>query len=204
MLAAAQSASFTLFLRHLQAGLLPQAVHALGIDVPGVTAQKLRDHAVACTRVGFGELVHAFGQGAILLSFLRTVALPRAWLLEGSACPPLADAEHVLDVAQGIAATRRAQKFPLATSLRKSMSRACSATSFFRRAFFFSSFLEPLDLIAIHAAVLLLPSVDALLGDADLFSGLSDGRTLGGEGLDAAELGDDLFGGVFLLLQRAA
>ena len=55
--ARAQAAALALLLGHLQPGLLPETVHALAVDAPALTAQELRDHAVAGTWILLGQFV---------------------------------------------------------------------------------------------------------------------------------------------------
>ena len=68
----------------------------------------------------------------------------------------------------------------------------------------FFEFLEALELVPAHAAILAFPAVVGLLGDVDVLDGFGDGLPLGGEGFDLAELGDDLLGSVIFFLHRAA
>jgi len=62
-----------------------------------------------------------------------------ARLTKSPASSSLGHAQLLLDVSDGLPSASRAQKFPLATSLRIERPRAWSATIFFRRPFSFSS-----------------------------------------------------------------
>ena len=67
----------------------------------------------------------------------------------------------------------RAQKFPEAASFRMALSRACSATSFFNRAFSFSNSFSPLAWGHTKTAVFPALPVIGLLGDPQRLADLS-------------------------------
>lgn len=89
----------------------------------------------------------------------------------------------------------RAQKFPEAASFRMALSRACSATSFFNRAFSFSSnSFSPLAWGHTKTAAFPAPPVIGLLGDPQRLADLSHPLPIGQLHLGLAKLVDDLLG----------
>src|SRR5215218_2073526 len=117
-------------------------MHPLLVYWPTFAPQKSPHPSVTVAGVLPRELDHPLGQPAIPFSLLTHVALARPGLSDHPARPTLGDPQPSPNVLDGGPPPGRAQKFPRLTSFRMSMSTACSATIFFRRAFSDSSSLR--------------------------------------------------------------
>ena len=137
-----QPAPFWLFLRHLEAVSPPESFDAFVIHRPAFPAQEPGDAPIPIPPILRGPFDEARDQPGFVVRDVRPMPLRRPRLTEHSAGPPLRDAQLVLHMHHGWAASGRAQKFPEATSLRIMSSRAWSATSFFSREFSRSSSLS--------------------------------------------------------------
>jgi len=141
-----QSPAFPLLSRHLHVLLLPDPMHPLEVDLPaseriGASQQLMRSLA-AVPRERFHDLPHHSKQLAVTVHLPGTVTLRAPVLAEDPTDPSFRD----LSVPQGPpdgfhrpAATLGARQFGRAASLRISMSKAWSATSFFSLEFSFWS-----------------------------------------------------------------
>src|SRR3712207_5855830 len=85
---------------------------------------------------------HPLDQGPIPICFTTWVALGGPGLAHHPASPTLGDSPMLAYVLHRSSPPARAQKFFRLISFRMSMFRACSATSFFKRAFSFSNSLR--------------------------------------------------------------
>ncbi len=72
------------------------------------------------------------------------MSLRRSGLLQHPTSPSLGDTQLLPDMFNGTPSPVRAQKFPETVSFRMAISRAWSATTFFKRTFSFSSSLSRL------------------------------------------------------------
>ena len=88
--------------------------------------------------------------------------------------PPLRQLKAVLEHQDRIPPARRAQKFPLAISLRASIWSSLSATMRLSGVFSFGQLLEALGVVGLEAAVLVAPPVIGLVGDLEVLSDLGD------------------------------
>ena len=114
--------------------------------------------------------------------------------------PTLGEAEAVTQHAHRLAPAGRAQKFPLAISFSARFSSSLSATKRFSWPFSRSSSLRPLDVFGLHAAVLVSPTVQGLLGDLQGLCRFSCRLSFREHLLRGAQLADDLLGSVSLPL----
>jgi hypothetical protein len=89
LLAAAQPPLFVLFLRHLEALLLPQAPHALAVHPPTLAAQHGPDPPVTVARMNPHPFVHPLEQRRLVAANLCLVALGRPRLPDHTARLPL-------------------------------------------------------------------------------------------------------------------
>ena len=134
-----KSSVFRLLLRHFQPFLLPDPGHPLHVDLPAFGPEKSRDPPVAVAAILFCQLDDPSRQGCLVFGHLRSVALCSSVLAQDPAGPTFTDAHSITNMIDRKTPARRAQKFPRLASLRMEMSRAWSATSFFRRWFSRSS-----------------------------------------------------------------
>src|SRR5690606_32566390 len=122
-----------------QPGLTPQAPGAFAVDHQALgPAQRVR-FAPAPPRMFAGDLPQPVGQHPISRPGAHRPTLHRPGLPGNPAGPPFRHPEPLPQHRHGPAAAVRAQKFPREISLSMSISRACSATIFFNRAFSRSS-----------------------------------------------------------------
>lgn len=87
--------------------------------------------------------------------------------------------------------------------LQRSISRACSATSFFSRAFSCSSAFRRWASSSFRAPYLILHRKEGLVGDLQALAHLSDRQTLALELLRLPQLGDDVLHGVLACQHRS-
>jgi hypothetical protein len=99
---------------------------------------------VAPARVVAAELVELLAERPVPIGFVQLMALGGAVLTDDPAGQPLREAQHTLQMSYGAAAACRAQKFPLASSRRASLSSSASANNRFSRAFSLASSLSRL------------------------------------------------------------
>ncbi len=131
-----------LLLGHLETFLPPQPMHPLLVDRPTFTPQERPHPPVAIAGVLPRESDHPLGQPTVPLRLAARVALARPGLAYHLARPTLGDPQPLPNVLDGGPPPGRAQKFPLLTSFRMSMSNSFSASSFLRRVFSFCSSLR--------------------------------------------------------------
>jgi len=142
--AATQTPLFPLLLRHLEPFPLPQPPDSLAVHhVPFVTQQR-PDPSIPEPRTRPNQLMHPTNDQRLVVPSLDRVPLRRSRLPDHPTRRPLRGLELILQLFDGFASTCRAYQFPPATSFSMALARACSATSFFSRAFSCSSSLSRL------------------------------------------------------------
>src|SRR5690606_20784534 len=104
-------------LRHFEALLLPESVHAFVVCPKALLAQLDRDAPVAKARVLAHHLVHACHHAALVIIDPRRVPLRRPRLCADLAGPSLRQLQAVLEHADRLTTARRAYQFPFAISL---------------------------------------------------------------------------------------
>ena len=122
---------------HLQPLPSPDPLHSLVIHLPAVS--RAVDPPVAIPPVFAGQRNDVGGQSRLVVCHPGRVSLGASHLSRHTARPTLGNDQHLADVPDRLASTRRAQKFPREVSFRIEMSRAWSATSLFNRWFSRSS-----------------------------------------------------------------
>ena len=128
-----------LLLRDLQPLSSPDAFHALVVHVPACVAQQPGHHAISVAPILIGQLNDVVGQAFFIGPALRNLALRGPVLAQSTAGAALRYAQFLPNMVNALAATRRAQKFPLAASVRMSLSKVRSDTARRSRWFSFSS-----------------------------------------------------------------
>ena len=108
-------------------------------------AQKAGDNPISVAPVLTSQDDDVLGQLLFVGSTLRNLALRGSVLTENAAGPALRYAQTLPHLVNALAATRRAQKFPLAASARIILSSVRSETALRRRWFSFSSSLSRLS-----------------------------------------------------------
>lgn len=144
-----QTTSAMLFARDLHLFLSPQTVHALPVHFPTIGDQFPVNPQHAETGMPSSQPTHLGQQATAPLIGTWLVALCAASLAQDTTCAALrhmSRPQATSDLLDRTTATLGAHQFPLAASLRISMSSAWSATSFFRREF---SFCNALSCLAI-------------------------------------------------------
>ncbi len=129
-----------LFSGDLHVLLLPDAMHPLVVDLPAVRDQFPMHTRTAEAGTATGNSSHLSQQFPFIGTLPRAVALSATWLTQHPASPAFGDflrPQTATNFLHGPSSTFGAYQFPWEASLRISMSRACSATSFFSRAFSF-------------------------------------------------------------------
>ena len=132
-----EAAPFGLLLRNLQPLASPDPRHPFGVHPPASFPQHRRDAAIPIAAVLDGERRDVGGQCRLVIGLGRLLALPGAVLAQNPAGEPLGDAVFGDNMLHAGAATRGAQKFPEAASLRISFSSVRSETA--RRSRVFSA-----------------------------------------------------------------
>ena len=129
-----------LFSRDLHVLSLPKSMYSLVIDSPVTLHQQVMNALGSESWPLSGQGSHLAKQASLIIRSTRLVTLRTARLTEYSTGSTFRyflrpqTATHFDDCSS---ATFGAYQFPFAASFRISISRACSATSFFRRAFSF-------------------------------------------------------------------
>src|SRR5690606_35140917 len=139
-----EPALLRLFGRNLQPLLSPNALDPLVVDHPAhLAAQKLGDLAIAIAAIPAGQCNDVLGQLLLVVPAVGHAALRGAMLPQHTAYPALRRAlrQNRANMGDAGTATRGAQKFPRAASVRISLSSVRSATALRSRSFsFWSSF----------------------------------------------------------------
>jgi hypothetical protein len=128
-----------LLLRNLQPFTSPDALDPFVVHLPACVVQQAGDHAVAIAPVLIGQLDDIVSQTLFVGLALGRLALRGSMLAQCTAGPALRYAQFLPHLVNALAATRRAQKFPLAASVRMSLSSVRSETARRSRWFSFSS-----------------------------------------------------------------
>ena len=142
-----------LFSRDLHVLSLPKTVDPFLIHVPVTLDKQTMNPLGAEPWTPSGQSSHLTKQSRFIIRSARLVSLGIAWLIEYTARSTLRHflwpqtATHFGDRSPS---TLGAYQFPLAASFKISMSRACSATIFFSRAF---SFSRALSCLAIYGRI---------------------------------------------------
>ena len=134
-----ETTSLRLLHRNLQPLLPPDPLDALVVHRPAGSFQQCRDTAVAVAAELGGQRDDVGSQSCLIMRRRRHLALCRAMLAENPAGPPLRHAKlahHMLDTGT---AAGGAYQFPLAASVRMSLSSVRSETARLSRAFSVSS-----------------------------------------------------------------
>ncbi len=135
-----EPASLRLFHRYPEPFSSPYAFHSLVVHLPSDLLQQSGDPPVPVPAEPGCQSDDIGLQGFFIVSDSWNVALGGSWLSESTAGPSFRDFRmSSLNALYALAATRRAQKFPSAASLRISLSRVRSETARLRRRFSFSS-----------------------------------------------------------------
>ncbi len=128
-------------------------MHPLVVDLPSVRNKFLMHAGTAETRPSVSDTSHLSQQAPFIGTLSRAVSLSTSRLAQHPADPTLGNslwpqtATHLL---HGPSSTFGAYQFPWEASLRISISKACSATSFFNRAF---SFWRAFSCLAISGCI---------------------------------------------------
>src|SRR6056297_1726426 len=123
----------------LQPFALPDALDPFVVHVPARMVQQRRHRPVAVTAILRRQLDDVRRQTIFIRAAPRNLALCRAVLTERAAGAALRYAKRLPHMVDALPATRRAQKFPFAASVRIILSRVRSETARLSRAFSFSS-----------------------------------------------------------------
>ena len=135
-----EPASLLLFHRYLQPFTSPYTFHSLVVHLPSDLLQQSGDPPVPVPAEPGCQSDDIGLQGFFIVSDSWNVALGGSWLRESTAGPSFRDFRvNLLNALNEHTATRRAQKFPSAASLRISLSRVRSETARLRRRFSFSN-----------------------------------------------------------------
>ena len=130
-----------LFSGNLHILFLPDSMDSLVVDLPAFGHQFSMHSGTTEAGPPLGDPTHLFEQTPLIGTLTGTVALSAPRLPQYSAGPTLGHplwpqtATHLF---HGASSTLGAYQFPWEASLRISISRACSATIFFSRAFSFN------------------------------------------------------------------
>ena len=142
ILTPARESSLTmLFSRDLHMFSLPESMDTFLIHCPTALRQQLVNASRSEARALTSQQTHLTEQTRFIVCPTRLIPLGVAWLTQNAAGTTLRDSFWPQTATHGgyrASATFRAYQFPLAASLRISISRACSATIFFSLAFSFS------------------------------------------------------------------
>ena len=111
----------------------------LVIHTPALPLERSCHPTIALPAELIGRPHDVFHQARLIVAQSHVVALRAPWLAQHPACPALEHTHGLLCPTNRLSPFRRAQKSPDAASFRIWLSRGRSATSFFRRAFSFSS-----------------------------------------------------------------
>ncbi len=141
-LAQEKAPPLVLLVGHFETFLAPQSIHPLLVDRPTFAPQKRPHPPVAVAGVLPREGDHPLEQSTIPIGLPTLVTLARPGLSDHPASPTLGDPKAPTNMLDSRPPPGRAQKFFRLTSCRMSMSTACSATIFLRRAFSDSSSLR--------------------------------------------------------------
>ena len=125
--------------RHLQPLPPPDPLHPFVVHHPAAAPEQGGDPAVPVPAEPGGQRHDVIGQGLLVISSHRPVALGRSRMPQSLAGPPLGNSQATPDVFDTAAAAGGAQKFPSAASLRIWLSRVNSATALLSRPFSVSS-----------------------------------------------------------------
>jgi hypothetical protein len=128
-----------LLLRDLQPFTPPDTLDPLVVHMPARVVQQAGDHPIAIAPVLVGQLDDVVGQTLFIGPALRNLALRGSVLTKCAAGAALGYAKFLPHMVDALAATRRAQKFPFAASVRMSLSSVRSDTARRSRWFSFSS-----------------------------------------------------------------
>ena len=146
------SAIFMLF-RYLHAFLSPEPFNAFVIRLPATLAQGIINSWATPSRAATGNSPHLRQNFRLVRRSTFCITLRTARLAKHLARPTFRNTirpQATTHVLYSASLPLRAHQFPFAASFRISMSKACSATSFFSRAFSFSS---DLSCLAISGAI---------------------------------------------------
>jgi len=113
---------------------------SLVVDLPAIGHQFSMDPGTTEAGPSLGDPAHLFEQNPFIGMLPGTVALSTPWLAQHPAGPTFGHSlwpQTATHFFHGSSSTLGAYQFPWEASLRISMSRACSATIFFSRAFSF-------------------------------------------------------------------
>ncbi len=138
--ATVKPSSAVLFSRDLHVFLFPKPMHPLVVDLPAGGNNRPVDARTTETRPSSSNTPHLSEQAPFIGTLPRTISLGAAGLAQhpaGSTLGNLLRPQTTTHFFHGPSPTFGAYQFPWAASLRISMSRACSATSFFSREFSF-------------------------------------------------------------------
>ena len=128
-----------LFVRDFKPFPPPDPLDALVIYVPASLVQQARDHAIAVASELPRQLDDVLGQPFFIWQAAGHLALRGAMLPKCAADPPLRYAKGLPNMNNTLTAAGRAQKFPLAASVRIILSSVRSDTARLRRWFSASS-----------------------------------------------------------------
>ena len=126
---------------------------SLVVDLPAFGHQLSMDAGTTQAGPPLGDPSHLFEQAPFIRTLPRAVALSAPRLAQHPAGPTLGHSlrpQTATYLFHGSSSTLGAYQFPWEASLRISMSRACSATIFFSRAF---SFWRALSCLAISGCI---------------------------------------------------
>ena len=124
-----KSASFRLFGWNLQPFPSPDALNTLVIDMPARCPKEGSNTTVAITAILPGEFNNIRGQSFFIGSTMRDLPLCGTMLSQNPTGAAFRYAKRLSDLINTFATTGRAQKFPLAASLRICLSNVRSETA---------------------------------------------------------------------------
>ena len=150
-------------------------MHALGVDLLPLGAEAPPPAPPA-------DLVESSCQGAVLLGFLRFVALRGAWLINYGAGSPLALSPTPAGRGGRLSACEAGSVLcPPRSFLQNDVAECLIGDELLEARVLFFQFLEPFELRLVHLGVLPSPAVIGLLAHLDLFGGLRDCGSLSSE-----------------------
>lgn len=117
---------------------LPKSMHALVVHLPTGRHDRLMDTGSTEARPKPGNLPHLAQKLCFVSRTPGLISLGAAWLAQHATDAAFRNVlwpQATTDFVDRSSPTLGADQFPFAASLRISMSKACSATSFFSRAF---------------------------------------------------------------------
>ena len=136
---APQSSALRLLLRHRQAFVPPDGIHAIFPHLPAFALEHPCHRAVPIAPILLREGENPLAQPLLTRVSLGPVPIGGLDLADRPTRPAFRDVEHGHGMPHRLAPAGRAQKFPEATSFRIERSRAWSATIRLRRRFSCSS-----------------------------------------------------------------